>query len=147
MQTKTIYLCGPIEGRTYEGAVAWRKEFARAMPPHIPCLSPMRGKEYLADLPTMPFTADTLMSNQRAIVERDRYDTMRCDLMVANLLGADRRSIGSMIEFGWADARRIPIVTIMEPGNVHDHPFVRELSGWVVGDLESAIHVVRKILG
>ena len=56
-------------------------------------------------------------------------------------------SIGTMIEYGWADAFRKPIITVMEnEGNVHDHNFVKELSGFVVEELDEGIFIAKSIL-
>jgi len=42
---------------------------------------------------------------------------------------------------------RIPIITIMEDkGNVHDHNFVREVSGFRLNNLEEGILVARNLL-
>jgi len=66
--------------------------------------------------------------------------------MLANLLGAKTISIGTMIEYGWASAHRIPIVTIIEPaGNIYDHPFIRKLTGFRVETLENGLSVVKSI--
>ena len=52
-----------------------------------------------------------------------------------------------MIEYGWADSARKPIITIIEKeGNVHEHSFIRELSGFIVKDLDLGLSVVRAIL-
>jgi hypothetical protein len=34
---------------------------------------------------------------------RDRFDATRCDVLLVNLLGAERVSIGTMMEVAWAD--------------------------------------------
>lgn len=58
-----------------------------------------------------------------------------------------RASIGSMIEFGWADSARVPVVTAIEAeGNVHDHCISTELMGFRLDNLDAAIDVVLAIL-
>jgi len=52
-----------------------------------------------------------------------------------------------MIEYGWADASRKPIISVIEKeGNVHDHSIVRELTGFRVETLEDGLHVARALL-
>ena len=52
-----------------------------------------------------------------------------------------------MVEYGWADSYRKPIITVMEKeGNPHDYPFIRNLTGFMVDNLEDGIYVARAIL-
>jgi hypothetical protein len=53
---------------------------------------------------------------------------------------------GTFTEFGWADAFSKPIVTVLKPGSVHDHPFVRALSGFIVPSLDEAIDIIKSVL-
>lgn len=143
-----VYLSGPITGLDFKGCTDWR-EYARMRLDDlgIEGLSPMRGKEFLADCGTIEDgTQEVLtnfMSQDAAIVTRDRWDTTRADFMLVNLLDAKRVSIGTVIELGWADAARIPVILIMEPkGNIHEHAFVRQLSGYRVETVDDALHLL-----
>jgi nucleoside 2-deoxyribosyltransferase len=150
--TKTVYLAGPITGLSYAGATDWREAAKRALLPDIEALSPMRAKEYLAHVGE--FTSDgdayepySVMSTNRGITTRDRWDATRCDVLLVNLLGARAVSIGTVMEIAWADLVRKPIVIAMEPeGNPHEHGMVKEATGFRVPTLEAALHVVRAIL-
>ena len=71
---------------------------------------------------------------------------MRCDMVLMNLLGATKVSIGSMIELGWADAFRKPVVLVIEEGNCHMHAIVQEIAGFIVPTLDQGIEVVKSIL-
>jgi hypothetical protein len=52
-----------------------------------------------------------------------------------------------MVEYGWLDMKRIPIITVMEKeGNPHEHAFIRELSGYRVETLEEGLYIARCIL-
>ena len=110
----TVYLCGQITGATYDEArYGWRLEVADAcqdLP--IRFLSPMRGKKHLAGVNSLSPMGDATnpLSTPMAITTRDRLDVMRSTLLFANLLGMGEKSIGCSIEFGWADALRIPII-------------------------------------
>ena len=149
-----VYLAGPITGLTYDGCVDWREK-ARAMlgEASIKGLSPMRGKEYLAQLSgPLSGTGEEyahlgVISAPRGVMTRDRFDATRCDVLLVNLLGADRVSIGTVMEIAWADLSRIPIVCAIEPsGNPHEHMMIHEALGYRVPTLKEAIHIVKIIL-
>ena len=144
----SVYLAGPIQSLSYEGCTGWREHAIRWLAKYnIEGVSPMRAKEELAKEPIMADNFQGVMTNPKAIVSRDRFDCMNSDILLVNLLGAKEKSIGTMVEYGWADAFRKPIITVMErEGNVHDHPFVRELSGYRVETLNEGLLVARAIL-
>jgi hypothetical protein len=77
---------------------------------------------------------------------RDRFDATRCDVLLVNLLGAERVSIGTVMEIAWADLRRTPIVAVMEEGNVHEHGMVNEAIGFRVTTLDEALNIIKSIL-
>ncbi|HYD07505.1 MAG TPA: nucleoside 2-deoxyribosyltransferase [Reyranella sp.] len=148
---KKVYLAGPITGLDYKGATDWRDEAITKLQP-IAGMSPMRGKDYLRNLASMPHKSDELaaighvLSSSRGIMTRDRYDCTTCDVLLVNFLGAQRVSIGTVMEVAWADANRIPIVCAMEKGNVHEHGMVDEAIGFRVDTLDEAIRICRIIL-
>lgn len=142
-----VYLAGPITGLSYGQTVDWREDFASRLPNWIIPLSPMRGKAYLKhEAEIADKYDDAVMSTAKAITTRDRWDVQRSDVMVANLLGAERVSIGTMIELGWADSARVPIVLVMEERNPHNHAIVREVAGIRVYGLYDAVQVVKQML-
>ncbi len=144
-----VYLSGQITGLDYEDATDWRVEAAIQLGHrNIGTLSPLRGKEYLRGLGKLEnqYLGLHALSDPPGIITRDRWDVQRCDVMLVNVLGAERVSIGTMTEFGWADAYRRPIVLAMEEGNVHDHAFVRQLAGYILPTLEEAIDVTAALL-
>jgi len=143
-----IYLAGPISGLTYEGAEDWRDQFTKRINPKIQCFSPLRGKQYLAMRgPLEGSYSEYPLSTDRGITVRDRNDCMGADLVVFNMLGAKRVSIGTMVEFGWCDAARVPALLIMEKeGNVHDYPMVREIAGFRVDNMDDAIKIAEIVL-
>jgi hypothetical protein len=56
-------------------------------------------------------------------------------------------SIGTIMELGWADAYRKPVVVAMEAeGNLHEHPMVREAIGYRLPTLDAALAVTKAIL-
>lgn len=148
-----VYCAGPITGLTLKGCTDWRvhakAELANA---GINGVSPMRGKDYLAKIGKISGTGEEyahlgVLSTPRAVMTRDRFDATRCDVLLVNLLGAERVSIGTVMEIAWADACRTPIVCAIEPeGNCHEHMMIREALGFRVQTLKEALHVVKTIL-
>jgi nucleoside 2-deoxyribosyltransferase len=152
MRGKLVYLAGPITGLSYGEATDWRDlardDLAKA---GIVGLSPMRAKHYLAHLKSLSGTGEEyanlgVLSTQRSVTTRDRFDTRTADVVLMNLLGAERISIGTMIEAGWADAFRVPIVLVIEPTNIHHHMMLREIAGFTVETLDEALHTIKAIL-
>ena len=142
-----VYLAGPISGCSYEGCTSWR-EFAisRLKKYGLVGISPMRAKEYLLQETTIADQYDTVLSCQKGIVARDRWDTMRCDIIIANFEGATKPSLGTVMEIAWADAHRVPIIVVMEPGNPHDHAMIREVAGFIVPTLDEALTIAGALL-
>lgn len=149
---KTVYLAGPISGLSYDGAVDWRDfavhELAAA---GIKGLSPMRAKEYLSHMTDLDANCReyghlNVLSSPRGIMARDRFDATRCDVLLVNLLHAERVSIGTAMEIAWADLSRTPIVCAMENDNVHEHAMINQAIDFRVATLIEALHVVKGIL-
>lgn len=143
-----VYLAGPINGRTWQEATEWRREARHALQRYeIRCLSPLRDKEHLiANGPILQHTYDEPLSNAPGIVARDSNDVRRCDMVLANFLGASKVSVGTCYELAWAWAWGKPVCVVMESGNLHEHPFVTQCAGFVVRDLPTAIEIVRSVL-
>jgi hypothetical protein len=151
---KQVYLAGPITGLDFKGCTDWR-EYARKdlSGSGITGLSPLRAKEYLAQLPgPISGTGEEyahlgVMSLPRGVMTRDRFDATRCDVLLVNLLGAKTVSIGTVMEIAMADVVRTPIVCAMEQaGNPHEHMMIAEAIGFRVPSLDEALHVVKAIL-
>lgn len=142
-----VYLAGPITGLTYEQAQDWRLWFRRTCPAPWACLDPLRGFEHLNDGTQLP---DTFQGEFDAVA-RDLTDISSCDVVVVNLAGAERISIGTMCELGYARAKGKFIVTVLDGDsyyfggsvrNPHDHLFVRQMSDVVVAQLPEAIDAI-----
>ena len=150
---KSVYLAGPITGYSYGEVTDWREHFKSLVSGGIECLSPMRGKEYLKALSegSDGKVADSypgeVLSCDRGIMTRDYFDCKRASVVVANLLGATRVSVGTVMEIAWAYDGRTPVIAVMEPGNnCHDHSMIREAIGFRVVTLDEAAHIVNTIL-
>jgi nucleoside 2-deoxyribosyltransferase len=154
MSSYEVYLAGPISSLTYEGATDWR-EYAKAELSQygIKALSPLRSQEHLKSIGVFTDAAKEVerqkdpMSMPRGLTVRDRWDAMRCDVLLVNLLGATRVSIGTVMEIAWADSQRTPIVVAMEDHrNPHEHAMITESIGFRVSSLWDAIEATRALL-
>jgi nucleoside 2-deoxyribosyltransferase len=141
-----VYLAGPITGLSWGNATDWRDHARTSLAKNgINGLSPLRAKDYLAKEDAIAVQYDNyVMSTGKGITTRDRWDCLRCDALLVNLIGAKKVSIGTMMELGWASAAHKPIILCMEDeGNPHDHAMVREVCGFVVNTLDHGIEVVK----
>lgn len=151
MGKRYVYLTGQITGASYEeAALGWRRAVGHALSKiadDVVPLSPLRGKSHLAGIRSLDRMGDpeSVLSCARGITTRDRWDVQRSTLVFANLQ-MNKISVGSMIELGWADAFRVPVIAVMEPGNMHEHAMVNELIGWRVHSIAEGIAVASVIL-
>jgi nucleoside 2-deoxyribosyltransferase len=150
-----VYLAGPITGLTYDEGNDWRVAVqAELQAVGIIGWSPLRAKHFLREIgvldaagtPDSAYIGLNPLSEPKGIMTRDRFDTTRSDMVLMNLVGATRVSIGTMIEAGWADAARVPLVVAMEEDNVHRHAMLNEAAGFIVPTLEEAVAVVKAVL-
>ena len=140
MLRRGVYLAGPVAGLTHDEArFGWRKEFADMLPPEIPVFSPLRG---ISD----GYNGKVLdYKNQKNItgswfVERDLYDIIHCDAVVANFKGSESVSIGTVFELGsiYRDRKPFIIIDDWDREAVHRHPFLEQLAYEIVDNLEDA---------
>jgi nucleoside 2-deoxyribosyltransferase len=145
---KRIYLCGPIAHTDWQTSARGWREYVHDRLSEFDVFSPMRGKDFAKGWGTIsPGQHKHPLATDQAIVSRDTHDVRTSDLLFANFLDCPpKASIGSSAEYGLAWAWRKPIVTVMEPGNVHDHPFIRAMSTYLVTTLDEAIDYTRLLL-
>ena len=144
-----VYLAGPITGLSFDQTIDWRqtaidhlKQFG------IQGLSPLRSKDYLLGQTTVADSyEDKVLSSQRGIYARDRFDCHRADAVLVNLLGAKRVSIGTVMEIAWAAQNNTPVVLVIEKeGNIHEHSMLREACPFRVDNLDDALFVITALL-
>lgn len=146
---KTVYLAGPIAHLDFDEANDWRREAAEFLEGFgARGLSPLRGKEFLRAEGKIGVDKHDYspLATDSGIVNRDRMDVMNCDIMLANFTNAPKVSVGTAVEFGWADAYRKVVVTVMPKGSPYDHPFTRQLSSYIVETLDEALDLIAAIL-
>ena len=151
-----VYLAGSIAGLTGEEAREWRflaRDVLESVY-QIDVRDPLRGKEALGT--QSPISTDFtcykhlgLFYESRAIMIRDFNDVKQADVLLVNLLGAVKPSLGTIMELAWAYAMQKPaIVVIEESGNPHDnHPMIHEAMGFRVTSLDEGIKAVALVLG
>lgn len=137
-----VYLAGACAGLLYEEAMSWRLEVApRLTAMGFEPVIPMVGEVALAGTgkPLSPRGEPGVEGcNGAEIFRRDMAFLSHCDYVLANLLGAQKVSIGTVWELAtfWS-VLGTPVV-IMEPDNIHRHCFIEE-SGYVVETMEQAL--------
>lgn len=120
-----IYLGGPIQGCTDHEARGWREEVKRRV----------KGDEFVD-----PMDRDYRgreAGNERAIVEADKADIGRCQVVLMN---CPRPSVGTSMEifYGWLTGRHV-IVIAPDPVS----PWLRYHSHELYSTLEQAIEALR----
>lgn len=144
-----VYLAGPITGLTYEGATDWRKQAAAALDSDIvQTLSPLRGKDYLLGRGVL-HSGDypEVMSTAKGINRRDRFDTERSEVILVNLLGATKVSIGTVMEIAWAHQAGNIVLVVMEKDNIHRHAMIEDSTTYLTDNLDHAYEIVRFLFG
>ena len=126
----TIYLCGPIQGRTDDECVTWRKAVMLNWPGT--CLDPLRrdyrGRE---------------LSNVDKLIRDDMDDIRRSDAL---LVYFDRPSIGTSMEIFYAHRiLRIPVVVIDVSGAPRS-PWLVGHTSVFVDSIEAGMQVLAQIV-
>lgn len=144
----TVYLAGPITGLSFGTCTSWRDDVSRELKTAgIVCFSPLRFKQYLNNGQTIENSYLThTLSMGKSINERDHFDCKTCDLILVNLIGTTKVSIGTVMEIAWGFAYRKPVVVALEKGSVHDHAMLVESSSFIVPSLAEAVKVTKAIL-
>jgi len=122
----TVYLCGPIRGRTDAECYGWREIAKEAFPDATdPMRRDYRGVESL---------------NINNIVTKDKEDIRKADIVLAN---CEVPSWGTAMEILYAHSVGVPVVSFCAP---------ERLSAWVsfhsvaiLGDLKSAIQFIEEL--
>jgi nucleoside 2-deoxyribosyltransferase len=132
-----IYLAGPISGVS-KGAVMqyWDSAKKRFEEMGYKVFNPMTGKDqFRNDSPSELFRSAGFNNDgpkynpiitDHAIAHRDMWMVKMVDVVYANLYNAKQVSIGTVSEIAWGKAFGKNVVVVMEPGNIHQHAFIKE---------------------
>lgn len=142
-----VYLGGPITGLTFDEARAWRLDAAAWLAEHgVTTLDPLRGKEQLGRTDT-PLTA--WFDGGGEAVYRDLRDITVSDIVLLNFQDAERVSIGTCAEMGYAACVRIdsdyydpPEVVVVRNTDIYDHVFVDYMADKTFETLEQALEYI-----
>ena len=143
---KYIYLAGPIADCDYQEANEWRVYCQEKFEPGIVGISPLRceplekGKRY-----SETGSVVKMWSDPRAIATKNWMDTESSDLVLAYLpkkLNDRRRSIGTIIEIGWAIGLRKPIILVTDDAYLTEHPLIKAKSNWIFDNFNDALDVI-----
>lgn len=145
MSKKSIYLCGPIGGCTFEEANGWREQLREVLHP-LECVSPLRPFDVGGLIMSAYGEPGPGIADYPTRFLRDRDDVHWSDALLVNFIGAKRKSIGSAMEIAWAFQRCIPIFVAMEPGNANEDLFLEFFVGeeYRHHTLADAVNHVRK---
>ena len=146
-----VYLAGSITGKSQDDATGWR-EYAEKYLLHLGIhgYSPMRGAAYvngtnnLTEEEKKKFHAQDIDSIV-GINVRDFNDCKTADAILVNLLGAQKVSIGTVMEIAWARAFQIPVIIIMEKDNVHNHGMLT-FGNVLTNNLNDGLDAITQIL-
>jgi nucleoside 2-deoxyribosyltransferase len=141
MSQLKVYVAGPITGQTGENVVnAIAEKVAILTDYGYLTYHPMAGKlSFRTEAEFKSGGYDHPIANNHSIFERDRWMVSQVDVVLVDLSNSgDRISIGTMMELAWASMLGKHTVTILPPGNVHNHAFVIEASDIIFTDIETA---------
>jgi nucleoside 2-deoxyribosyltransferase len=147
-----IYLAGPMTGLTFEQAHNWRapwSDFVKMIEidGYVP-LSPTRDESFASKdaIPEGETVFTPTFDNGDIHVQRDLQDINQSAVILMNMIGAQKVSIGSIAEMGYAYSLGKPIVLVMEPeDNPHEHVFTTEMANYRTESLRAAVDVLHSI--
>ena len=150
-----VYLAGAMANISGYEATQWRSAVTHSLGlVGIECRNPMRAKQFLSAQSKISSNFNDYKDRgtfftSRGIMTRDFNDVKQADVLLVNLLGAVKPSLGTVMELAWAFALQKPAVVIIEDeGNPHDyHPMIHEAMSFRVNLLEEGVRSVATILG
>lgn len=143
-----IYLAGPITGFTVEEVITNITSHAsRLSIMGYDVLHPFIGSCGVSIIngPLQPY-GYTGISSDHSIFCRDKWCVLQADIIIVNLIGAKRVSIGSMMELAWASDHNKHTIVVIEDNNMHQHAFVKEAADLIFTELDSAFDYLEKLI-
>jgi len=138
-----VYLAGPITGLTLQDASAWREDenLINSLAKHgYEVLTALRDKEHLHAYDGKVLPARYSDEEEESEVFLDLNDINDSRVVLANMHGASRVSVGTAWEMGYAYAKGIPVIAVVDAGSVYDHLFVNQTAYRVVPSLFEAVY-------
>ena len=145
MSKYTVYLGGSIRGLSYEEAIKWREEASKRLSDvGIKSLSPMRNKGLINDEQKITNSYDNLKGySSKDLFMRDKFDVIRSDIILINILNQKVVLIGSLFELAWGHLLNKYCIVVVNPNSVYaKHPFIKESASIMFDDLDEAIDYI-----
>ena len=107
----------------------------------------MRGKKFLKNAGELGKEGYAHpIASQKGVMSRDYNDVKRADALLVYLKGAEKVSIGTVMEMSWAYGTRTPVIAVMESDDIHRHLMLDETCSYIVDDLEMAVRLTESLL-
>lgn len=152
MDKRTIYAAGPMSGLTVEQIKERYTEVLNQLSPFYHVLHPMIDHENFETTTKDPsFVVEANGAEkqiQRSFFGRDKWMVSQADIMLADWTQSSLTgnvSIGTIAEASWAHAWRKYVVSVLPPGNPHEHAFIYMLSDTIFETTEEAIEYLKKL--
>lgn len=141
-----IYLAHPITGLSAKQVFGYYDTISDELGYKHIILSPVTGKDYLRQEAVVQKNyEDYPISGSHAIFERDVWMVSSADIVFCDFRNAEKVSIGCCMELAIAAKLGKHTVVVMDDGNVHDHPFVREAADIVFKTMEEALDYLKQM--
>jgi len=86
------------------------------------------------------------VSTNHAIFERDKWMVSQADVVLTDLTGMKRNSIGCTMELAWASLLGKHTIVVMEKDNPHRHAFILEAGDIIFEQLGEAFLYLEKLI-
>lgn len=145
-----IYLAGPMTGLSWEKTLAWREHVEVELGRDWKILSPARPQQdqdrtKVLKLQTQENNELNLWDTATGVVASDTFLIDQSDWVLANFLGAEKISVGTVWELGYAYHARKKIIVLMSKEDIHNHPFTRRGVDMFTDDIEQVIEFFKRI--
>ncbi|KKK99617.1 hypothetical protein LCGC14_2630950 [marine sediment metagenome] len=150
MSRPIVYVAGPMSHLSWEEMNGWREAVRRALP-ECEVLSPLRGKEWIKNMPAALTSKEypEPFGNSKAITRRDHWDVTHSDLIIVNAHGRREGGVGraTICEMAWAWDHQIPIILVVDKDDpFQNHVFIMEFALEIVPTLGIAVDLARTLL-
>jgi len=150
MRKGVIYLGGSMTGLTWRQATEWRED-AKVLLPNWDLINPCTTQvpeDALDEIIVASTQEDNdldITCTATGIVAQDLYFIDRADWLFCNFLYATQISFGTAFEMGYAKRAGKKILSVIEPGSIHDQAFARRGSDIFTSNFEEAIDFFQAI--
>ena len=148
MKNLSVYLAHPISGHTFGEVVEYYKDsIAQLKDVGYTVYDPvtMYAGNINAEEVCAPADLTGPLINNHALFERDKWMVSKVDVVLADLTGATKASIGACMEMAWASLLGKHLVVVMKKDNPMYHGFVIEAADVILEDFEEAVEYLDNI--